>query len=78
MMQCTLKYAAPEIFLEESNCYNEKCDVFSAGYILYELLSCGSLLQGINTAPQLISMMKETRAKGGFKIQYSSKLLAQK
>lgn len=42
--KCTPLYSAPEVFLLEEYSknqekYNKKCDVFSTGYILYEMLT---------------------------------------
>ena len=37
-------YVAPEVFhANEKGAYNEKCDIFSAGIIFYELLNKGRM-----------------------------------
>ncbi|CAD8171191.1 unnamed protein product [Paramecium pentaurelia] len=44
-------YMAPEIFIceeDKSKSYNEKCDVFSLGYLLYELTTTKPLFSGNN------------------------------
>lgn len=56
--RCTPIYSAPEVYLMEDynkidGKYSENCDVFSAGYIFYELLTGEELTKGLQTAQDL-------------------------
>ena len=48
---CTPIYAAPEVLY--MNAYNQKCDVWNAGLILFEMLTGQSLFAKIKTKMQL-------------------------
>jgi serine/threonine protein kinase len=66
-------YSAPEVYIQEiyernEGDYNEKCDVFSAGYILYEMLTSEALNKGVKTAADLHKFLMNNKKKGGFEI----------
>lgn len=71
--RCTPIYSAPEVYLLEmyneiDGKYKNNCDVFSAGYILYEMLTGEQLTAGITTVPELRNFLNENKRKGGVKI----------
>lgn len=49
---CTPLYAAPEVINLQS--YDERCDVWSAGLILYEMLTGKEMFQSVKTKMQLL------------------------
>lgn len=49
---CTPLYAAPEVL--NLDAYNEKCDVWSAGLILYEMLTGKEMFQHIKKKNDLL------------------------
>lgn len=55
--QGTPLYAGPEVFLidneEEQQAYTNKCDVWSAGMILYEMLTGECLFKGVKNYTDL-------------------------
>ena len=54
---CTPLYAAPEVMSLEP--YDEKCDVWSSGLILYEMLTGKEFFKHVKTRNQLLSELKE-------------------
>ena len=53
---CTPLYAAPEVMNLEP--YDEKCDVWSAGLILYEMLTGEEYFKNVKTKKELLEGMK--------------------
>jgi serine/threonine protein kinase len=69
--RCTPIYSAPEVYIQDiyernDEAYDEKCDVFSAGYILYEMLTSEQLNKGVKTAIELNRFLMNNKKKGGF------------
>ena len=67
--KCTPVYSAPEVYNEEiyndnQEGYDETCDVFSSGYILYEMLTGEQLTKGLKTAKQLNEFLKRLQKTG--------------
>lgn len=50
---CTPLYAAPEVLKLEQ--YDQKCDVWSAGLILYEMLMGREMFAHVKTKAQLVA-----------------------
>ena len=68
---CTPLYAAPEVMNLEP--YDEKCDVWSAGLILYEMLTGKEYFKHVKTRNQLLSELKEF-SSGIKRIKYPKEL----
>ena len=73
--KCTPAYSAPEVYLNDEyeamdGKYTEKCDVFSAGYILYEMLTSEQLNKAVSTHEGLRKMLKISKLKGGFSLEH--------
>jgi serine/threonine protein kinase len=54
---CTPLYAAPEVMNQEP--YDEKCDVWSCGLIMYEMLTGKEYFKHVKTKDQLLKEQKE-------------------
>ena len=68
---CTEQYAAPEIILGHNGDYNEKCDVYSAGYILYEMLTSEKIIEKENKQKlKIFKFLEEKKKRGGWVIDH--------
>ena len=75
--RCTPAYSAPEVYLNDEwdaleGKYTEKCDVFSAGYILYEMLTSEQLNKAVSTHDGLKKFLKICKVRGGFELDHPS------
>jgi len=68
---CTPLFAAPEVFNLEA--YDQKCDVWSAGLILYELLTGSEMFKHVKNKKQLQEELNKFK-KGGRKVDYPKEL----
>jgi serine/threonine protein kinase len=73
--KCTPIYSAPEVYVlseyvSHGRKYNQTCDVFSTGYILYEMLTKEHLIQGVTTEEELRNVLLKAKAKGGFEFNH--------
>lgn len=66
-------YAAPEIIIWADGKYNEKCDVYSAGSILYEMLTSERLLSWESSKIEnmdIRNLLMLKKNEGGWKIDH--------
>lgn len=68
---CTPLYAAPEVI--NLRPYNERCDVWSAGLILYEMLTGHEFFEKVKTKKQLLNEIEKFNT-GEAKLNYPSSL----
>ena len=68
---CTPLYAAPEVMNMEP--YDEKCDVWSAGLILYEMLTGKEYFRHVKTRAQLIEELKKFKGQTQY-VKYPKEL----
>jgi serine/threonine protein kinase len=58
-------YAGPEVYLNKyDENYSERCDVWGAGMILYEMLTGKLLFQNVNVLPGPLRPSKSSSTSG--------------